>query len=223
MGKPMLKTDGVASGLTPVDSFYTRYAKRVFYVMFSVIIIPVLMPIFLVVAVLAKLDGGPVFFIQPRIGRNGTVFPCYKFRTMVVDAEGVLENLRRQNPEIDLEWRVYQKLENDPRISKIGRLLRITSLDELPQIFNVLWGHMSVVGPRPFLPDQKDIYDAAGGKLYYTLRPGITGPWQVFGRNTTKFEDRIGFDDVYSRRISFWGDIRLILSTFSVVLSKSGR
>ena len=202
---------------------YSRYTKRLLDLAMCVVLIPLLLPVLLVIWALVRLDGGAGLFIQPRVGRNGRTFMCFKFRTMVVNAEKVLEDMCARDPKIAQEWLKYQKLANDPRISRVGRVLRATSLDELPQIFNVLLGDMSLVGPRPFLPSQKELYDAAGGAAYYKVRPGITGPWQVFGRSATTFQARVQFDDTYYRKLSMIADLGLILRTVKVVVCRTGK
>jgi lipopolysaccharide/colanic/teichoic acid biosynthesis glycosyltransferase len=201
---------------------YASVGKRVLDTILAVLLLPILLPVLAVVWFLIQRDGGSAVFAQPRIGLNGRTFTCFKFRTMVVNAERVLEEMCAKDPEIAAEWHTYQKLRNDPRISKIGKILRATSLDELPQIFNVSRGDMSLVGPRPFLPSQQAIYDAAGGKAYYHMRPGITGPWQVFGRGATTFEARVSFDETYYSKLNFLADLSLIMRTARVVLCRTG-
>lgn len=142
---------------------------------------------------------------------------------MMVGAEKELTRLIAQDPEIAQEWRTFQKLKHDPRITKLGRFLRATSLDELPQIWNVLVGEMSFVGPRPMLPGQVADYVDANGYAYFALRPGVTGPWQVKGRDATTFIDRAAFDNDYARTLSFASDMKLLFATIKVVLSCTGR
>lgn len=203
--------------------FYARFVKRVLDIAMCMVLVPVLAPVMLLIWVLVRRDGGPGLFIQPRVGRDGRVFQCFKFRTMVQNAEKVLEEMCARDPAIAEEWHTYQKLRNDPRISRVGKLLRATSLDELPQIFNVLLGDMSLVGPRPFLPAQKELYDEAGGRAYYKVRPGVTGPWQVFGRSATTFSDRVKFDEAYYKNLSMTADLGLVLRTVKVVVCRTGK
>lgn len=203
------------------QNFYAAYAKRFFDLAFAGLILPILVPLMVILWVMASL-GGPGLYYQNRVGRNGKIFRCYKFRTMVPNAEKVLQDLCRLNPAIAEEWRVNQKLANDPRITSIGRFLRTTSLDELPQVWNVIKGDMSLVGPRPFMENQDAIYRAAGGRTYYTMRPGITGFWQTDGRGNSSFLSRISYDSEYSDQQSLWMDLRLILKTVTVVLKKTG-
>lgn len=208
---------------TKTQRLYAGYVKRALDLVLCVVLIPVLLPLLAVIWALVRRDGGSGLFIQPRVGRDGRVFQCFKFRTMVMNAEKVLEDMCARDPEVAAEWLKYQKLKNDPRISRVGRFLRATSLDELPQIFNVLLGDMSLVGPRPFLPSQQALYDEAGGATYYKVRPGITGPWQVFGRSATTFKARVEFDDTYYRNLSLTADLGLILRTVKVVLCRTGK
>lgn len=205
---PAMQSEVVrASKSTEFGRVYAVFGKRILDIVLALLLMPVLLPILAVIWVVIQRDGGSAVFAQPRIGLNGRSFTCFKFRTMVVNAERVLEEMCEKDPEIAAEWHTYQKLRYDPRISKIGKVLR---------------GDMSLVGPRPFLPSQKAIYDAAGGKAYYHMRPGITGPWQVFGRGATTFEDRVTFDETYYSKLNFLSDLSLILRTARVVLCRTG-
>ena len=201
---------------------YFKVGKRAFDILILLIIAPVLLPLIAVLWCLVRLDGGPGMFVQERVGRNGKIYRCIKLRTMVIDAEKVLADICANDPKAAYEWQLNQKLKVDPRITKLGRYLRATSLDELPQIFNVICGDMSFVGPRPFLPSQKLAYDRAGGNAYYHIRPGITGLWQVHGRGQTSFVTRVLFDEDYAKRLSLWTDLVLLLKTAFVVLRKTG-
>jgi len=179
--------------------------------------------VFLVlIAVAVRLaDRGPVFFAQKRVGQDGRLFSCLKFRTMVVDAEERLEEELRTNPEARSEWAVHRKLREDPRIIPfVGKILRKHSLDELPQFINVLLGDMSIVGPRPVTPEELPLY---GDKLKYYLavRPGITGAWQVSGRSELSFDQRVNLDAGYVQNWSFLRDLFIITATVRVVLSGS--
>jgi len=204
------------------ESLYARAGKRALDLLISLLLLPALLPAMVAIWLVIRRDGGAALFSQPRVGRNGRIFACYKFRTMVVDAERVLEEMCASNPEVAAEWHRFQKLRQDPRITAIGQVLRKTSLDELPQILNVLKGEMSLVGPRPFLPTQQAIYDQAGGRAYYRLRPGVTGLWQVFSRHDTTFASRVRFDETYGHNLSARGDLSLILRTAKVVLLRTG-
>ncbi|WP_082959382.1 sugar transferase [Marivivens sp. JLT3646] len=202
---------------------YQRVFKRIIDTMLVAVSLPIVVPVIAVLALIIRRDGGPAFFVQPRVGLHGHVFPCFKLRTMHVDAETRLAEMCAADPIIAAEWHRDQKLRIDPRITKFGCFLRRSSLDELPQLFNVLRGEMSVVGPRPFLPSQEDLYRQAGGRAYYAMRPGITGSWQVAGRGDTRFVDRVGFDDDYHSRLSLKEDLLILLKTVSVVIKSTGR
>jgi exopolysaccharide production protein ExoY len=181
-----------------------------------------LSPLMLLIALAIKVqDGGPVFFGQPRVGRDGRLFWCLKFRSMVERAEDQIRSLLLEDPNAAREWREKQKLAKDPRVTPLGRLLRVTSADELPQLVNVLLGDMSIVGPRPILPEQIDDYGAAFAR-YCTARPGITGLWQVSGRNETTFHRRSEFDETYLRAWNLLADVVLLARTVSVVLRGRG-
>ena len=221
LSSPMIQ---ITAGL-PLSSthLYRGFGKRLFDFTFALFLLPVLLPVIALLWLWVKRDGGPGFFIQPRVGRDGRLFNCWKLRTMVVDAEAALKKMCAEDPDCAREWRVNQKLACDPRITRAGRFLRATSLDELPQIFNVLRGDMSFVGPRPFLVDQEDIYREAGGKAYFLMRPGITGIWQVEGRSATSFAARVGFDNRYFASASLLRDLGLIAKTALIVLRRTGR
>jgi exopolysaccharide production protein ExoY len=211
-----------ATLLTRPKGFYRDTGKRAFDLALTTMLSILLLPVIFVLWVLVRLDGGPGFYSQMRVGLNGQVFRCWKLRTMQTDADATLQRMCDENPEIAREWHEKQKLEVDPRITPIGRILRATSIDELPQILNILMGHMSLVGPRPFIDHQADLYDRAGGRSYYTVRPGITGTWQVFGRGHTTFVDRVKYDTLYCRDISMWKDLFLMYKTVGVVLRRKG-
>ncbi|WP_305967890.1 MULTISPECIES: sugar transferase [unclassified Mameliella] len=180
------------------------------------------LPILLIVGAFALLiarDGHSPFYAQKRLGRNGRVFNIWKLRSMVPDAEARLSAYLDKTPAARAEWDRTQKLRNDPRITAIGRLIRKTSIDELPQMFNVLRGDMSLVGPRPMMPCQQDIYP---GTAYYALRPGITGYWQISVRNESSFAQRAGFDTAYLAQLSLINDLRVLVKTMRVVLHGTG-
>jgi undecaprenyl-phosphate galactose phosphotransferase len=183
---------------------------------------PVLLPLIGVIAVLIK-SGTPGYavYAHERIGENGRPFRCYKFRTMYKDAEEKLHEMLSLDEAIRTEWENNWKLRDDPRITKIGKFLRKTSLDELPQIFNVIKGEMSIVGPRPYLPREKsDIDDNI--HIITSAKPGITGLWQVSGRSNTGYRYRIKLDTWYVMNWSLWLDIVIILKTIKVVLKAEG-
>ena len=176
-----------------------------------------------IIALSIKINSkGPAIFSQERIGRNDRSFRCYKFRTMYNDAEKRLDTLLENNPEAKEEWEQYWKLQDDPRITTIGSFLRKTSLDELPQLFNVLKGDMSLVGPRPVTKKEIDEYYKESAKLCFGVPPGITGLWQVSGRSNTNYNYRIALDLWYVRNWNLWLDIVILLKTLKVVLNKEG-
>ncbi|WP_297998755.1 sugar transferase [uncultured Phascolarctobacterium sp.] len=169
-----------------------------------------------------KEDPGPIFFAHERIGKNGKPFPCYKFRSMVTNSQEMLQQYLAENPAAKEEWEREFKLKNDPRVTPIGKMLRRTSLDELPQIFNVLRGEMSLVGPRPVIQEELDKYYGETAKLYCTVKPGITGLWQVSGRSDTTYDERVAMDESYINNRSLLGDIVILWKTIGVVALKKG-
>ncbi len=180
------------------------------------------LPALLVLAIfipLVALDGAAPIYRQKRIGRGGKIFTMWKLRSMVPDAEARLQAYLKKNPEARAEWDRHQKLKHDPRITRIGRFIRSASIDELPQLWNVLTGDMSLVGPRPMMPCQKDIYP---GNAYYEMRPGITGAWQVSDRHESSFAERALFDTGYYQNLSLSTDLSIMLRTVGVVLKAAG-
>jgi len=203
---------------------YADYGKRIFDLTVLVLMGPMILPALLLIVTLVMLAGGKPFYAQERVGRDGRIFRCWKIRTMIADADAALARILKADAALAQEWAVNQKLARDPRVTLVGRILRKTSLDELPQLWNVLRGDMSLVGPRPFTPDQHDIYpcDRLGRRAYLELRPGLTGLWQVSRRNRGSFAERAHYDNAYAKSLSFLGDIRIILLTVTVVLSATG-
>lgn len=194
------------------------FKRAVDLLLVTIAALPVLCVV-LVLALLIALDGRSPFFAQERVGRNGRTFRMWKLRSMVTDAETQLERCLAACPRRRKEWNIHQKLRHDPRITRIGALIRKTSLDELPQLWNVLRGDMSIVGPRPMLPSQRALYP---GTAYFALRPGITGYWQVSARNDSTFAERARFDTSYLREMSLLTDLRVMLCTVRVVLTGTG-
>jgi Undecaprenyl-phosphate galactose phosphotransferase WbaP len=197
-------------------------AKRALDVIGAGLGLVLLSPFFLVVALLVRADGGPAFFAHQRVGRGGKLFGCLKFRSMVIDSQARLEALLASDPAARAEWEATRKLKNDPRITRIGRFLRSTSLDELPQLINVLRGEMSLVGPRPVQEAEIDRYYGASAAHYMAVRPGITGLWQVSGRSETSYESRVALDVSYVSRPSMLADLSILLRTPVAVLSRRG-
>ncbi len=198
---------------------YRCYGKRALEITLILIAaLPILM-VLLPLAVAVALDGGSPFYSQMRVGRHGRLYRMWKLRSMVPGAEAMLEAHLAENPRARAEWDATQKLRNDPRVTRVGRLLRKTSLDELPQLWNVLRGEMSLVGPRPMLNEQRILYP---GRDYYGLKPGITGLWQVSSRNESEFAERARFDTQYNRELSLRTDLRVIAATVGVVCRGTG-
>jgi len=195
--------------------------KRLFDILGSLTLLILLSPFLGVFSIVIKLDGGRAFFAHERIGKDGKHFLCYKFRSMVVDADKRLKDLLENDPEAQRQWERDFKLKEDPRITSLGHFLRKTSLDELPQLWNVLKGEMSLVGPRPVVEDELGRYGKC--KSYYKLvRPGMTGLWQVSGRNDTDYDHRVALDAWYVKNWSLWTDIAILFKTINVVLGKKG-
>jgi len=183
---------------------------------------PYIMLAFLVLTILIKLDSpGPVFFRQRRIGRFGRKFHLYKFRTMVQNADQALQNYLDNSPELKAQWLATHKLKQDPRVTRLGSMLRKLSLDELPQIWNIIIGDMSLIGPRPIVDAEVEKYGKCFD-LYILVRPGLTGLWQVSGRNDTTYERRVELDEYYVRNRSLKLDLQILWRTVFVVLRKYG-
>lgn len=200
--------------------FGGSFAKRLFDVGLAAATAPIWMAIIAVFALIVRLDGGPAFYSQERVGRNGRRFRCWKIRSMIVDADEVLKRHLDQDPRARAEWDVRQKLRCDPRVTWLGRFIRAVSIDELPQLWNVLRGDMSLVGPRPFMPEQAALYP---GNAYYRMRPGITGLWQVGDRNDTSFAARAAYDTRYEQEMGLITDIAILWRTVGVVLRGTGQ
>lgn len=201
------------------DTLYRNSLKRVFDIVAVVGLSFVALPLITIFALALLLSGSLPFYGQARVGRGGRVFTMYKLRTMVHNAEAMLEEHLNSSPELRAEWERTQKLKNDPRITRFGQILRKTSLDELPQLYNVLIGNMSLVGPRPMLESQVALYP---GSAYFRLRPGVTGFWQISDRNECDFADRARFDEAYDRELSLGTDLRVLTATVGVVLNGTG-
>ncbi len=199
-----------------------RILKRTLDLSLMLLLLPVVFPLCMVLALLIRLDSkGPTLFGHERVGRDGETFTAWKFRTMCTDSDAQLAAYLTSHPEAELEWLETRKLRHDPRVTRLGRLLRRLSLDELPQAWNVLRGDMSLVGPRPIMADELEWY---GDKahLYTRVRPGITGLWQVSGRNTLSYAERVRLDAYYVRNWSLWLDLVIMSQTVAVVLKAEG-
>lgn len=207
--------------LRPADltGLYGAYLKRGLDVFLVLLTAVISIPLILFLACLVMLDGRSAFFQQRRIGRDGDEFWLWKLRSMRPNSETVLAAHLEASPASAQEWADAQKLRHDPRVTPVGRFLRKSSLDELPQLWNVLKGDMSLVGPRPMMRDQARLYS---GHDYFKLRPGLTGLWQVTARNASSFEARALFDTAYAKRVGLLFDLSLMLRTISVVLRGTG-
>ncbi|WP_370212728.1 sugar transferase [Roseovarius sp.] len=203
-----------------VDGFYLVVGKRLLDILLVLLLAPLALPLILLASLALWIEGGNPFYHQDRLGRHGERFRIYKLRTMVRNADKMLETCLAKDPELRAEWDATQKLKKDPRITRIGALLRKTSLDELPQLWNVLTGEMSLIGPRPMLPEQLPLYGDAS--YYFALRPGITGSWQVSARNEDLFTQRVGMDQSYAEDLSPWRDMVILFKTVGVVLRRTG-
>ena len=202
----------------------SRFIKRCIDIAAGIVGVILLVPIIAMVYIMRivyKENDGPIFYKQQRLGKNGSVFYIHKFRSMIVDADKVLDEYLAQNPEAAREYELNHKLENDPRITKNGKFLRKASLDEWPQFIEILTGKMSLVGPRPYLVSEKE---QMGDHFKYIVRvkPGLTGPWQIAGRSDLTFDDRLKLDEEYASRCGNRRDIIIIFKTFKTVFSRKG-
>jgi undecaprenyl-phosphate galactose phosphotransferase len=206
-----------------LHSIFNQFLKNIFDYTVSLIFLPILLPTIAIFALLIKIDSpGPVFFGHNRIGKNGKVIKVYKFRTMYRDSHERLKKILESDPLAKEEWDTFYKLKDDPRVTKVGTFLRKTSLDELAQIFNVLKGNMSLVGPRPVIKDEITKYYKENAEYYYLAKPGITGLWQVSGRNEVEYDERVSLDIWYILNWSILLDIVILLKTIRVVLMREG-
>ncbi len=209
--------------MNPLSSYFARFLKRGMDLILSTVFLLLTSPLMILIALAIKLDSkGPVLFCQERVGRGGRVFRIYKFRTMYEDAEDRLEACLAEDPERRRKWLIYRKLDNDPRVTRVGRVLRRFSLDELPQLINVLKGEMSLVGPRPAMVEEIKDYYAEKAHFYLAVRPGITGLWQVSGRNNLSFDERVRLDSWYVKNWSPWLDLVILMKTIPAVLRCEG-
>lgn len=198
---------------------YRKGLKRAMDVALVTMAAPIVAPLVAALALAVSRDGGRPFYSQLRVGKDGRQFRMWKLRSMVVDADTRMAGYLASNPAARAEWDATQKLRNDPRVTRLGTILRKTSLDELPQLWNVLVGDMSLVGPRPMMPCQQELYP---GVAYYALRPGITGFWQTAGRHRTTFQARAEYDAAYEAELGFTTDVRILMRTVKVVANASG-
>lgn len=197
-------------------------AKRGIDILAALVFFTVFLPVYVALAIGVRWSShGPALYSQSRVGRHGRIFRFYKFRSMVVDSDEVLTSFLDSDSNAKSEWEQYQKLNNDPRITRFGRFIRKTSLDELPQFWNVLKGEMSLVGPRPCMPQQERLYGRHWA-TYCALKPGLTGLWQVSGRNKLTYAQRVRLDARYANEWSLWLDAKILLKTVKVVLTNDG-
>lgn len=220
----IMVASGLPEAVTSLDSgpsfgFYSRLLKRPLDIALVLLALPIILPVAIFVLIAVAIDGGSPFYTQTRLGKSGRHFRMWKFRSMVRNADQQLEAFLASNPAARKEWDSTQKLKRDPRITSIGRFIRKSSLDELPQLWNVLRGDMSIVGPRPMMVDQAVQYPGAD---YYHMRPGVTGLWQITDRNDSTFAERATFDAQYARTLSLRNDVKILGKTFGVVLRCTG-
>lgn len=215
--------DGLDLGRTAAPAstgFYRNWTKRGLDLALIFMCSPfVLVLMVFMAAIVALTSAGSPFYRQERVGLHGKTFTMWKLRTMIPNADAALARHLQSNPAARAEWATTQKLKNDPRITRVGTILRRTSLDELPQLLNVLKGEMSLVGPRPMLPEQQAMYP---GAAYYRMLPGITGLWQISARNESAFAERAFFDSRYDAKMSFMTDLKTLLATVRVVTQATG-
>ena len=200
-----------------------RFIKRIFDIVCGLIGLICLIPLTILVKIISVYSGDhkSIFYTQKRIGKNGREFKLYKFRSMVPNADEILEQTLKMDKVRAEEWKKYQKFEHDPRITKIGNILRKTSLDEVPQFINILKGDMSMIGPRPLVPGELDSHDG-NHEIYESVRPGITGWWACNGRSATTYAERLELEYYYVKNKSLWLDIKCVFKTISAVICKKG-
>lgn len=205
-----------------VGRFFYLFIKRMFDIVIGIIGIVFLIPVSIIVKIinLVNKDYAPIFYSHIRIGKNGKEFKLYKYRSMKPNADELLKELLKDK-KYAKEWKENQKFENDPRITKVGKILRKTSLDELPQFINVLLGHMSLIGPRPLVRGELDEHNG-NHEIYESVKPGITGWWACNGRSATTYEQRLELEYYYAQNFSLWLDIKCIFKTIKIVLERKG-
>ena len=195
--------------------------KRLFDLTVSAALLLVLLPVMALLTFMLSRDGGGAFYGHRRVGKHGKMFTCQKFRTMVTDADKILEDLLQSDERARNDWKDGFKLKDDPRVTRIGKFLRRYSLDELPQLWNVLIGEMSLVGPRPIVEEELDRYGIDVG-YYLMAKPGITGLWQISGRSDVDYTERVALDIWYAKNWSLWYDLVILLGTVRVVIAREG-
>jgi exopolysaccharide production protein ExoY len=204
-------------GYSPLQN---DWGQRLFDLLFCLLLAPILLPIMLILALLVRFSStGPVFYSQPRVGRDQKLFRCYKLRTMHLNADQHLKELLGSCAQLRAEWESHQKLQQDPRVTRLGSWLRKSSMDELPQLWNVIRGDMSLVGPRPYLVEQLATRTGDELSAITAVRPGLTGLWQTSGRSRLSFEERVALDVTYAQSRSLRSDLALLLKTIPMVLA----
>ncbi|MEB8386049.1 sugar transferase [Rhodobacteraceae bacterium KMM 6894] len=219
-GRQIANNHDVAPVPPTPTGLYRTHGKRALDIFMVLASAPVALLLIGLSALALWIEGGSPFYRQARLGKGGMTFSLLKLRTMVRDADSQLADYLATDPELRREWDAYQKLKHDPRITRVGNFLRKTSLDELPQLWNVLIGDMSLIGPRPMLPEQLTMYGDT--RCYDALRPGITGLWQVSDRNESLFEMRTELDRDYNKSLSFLSDLKVLLRTVGAVMKRTG-
>jgi exopolysaccharide production protein ExoY len=216
------QTEAHAPLLVPMHNPLALAAKRAIDLLGVAVFIVGFLPLYVLVAVLVRRSSpGPAHYWQDRVGQGGRHFHFYKFRSMVVNGDEVLTSFLDSDPSAKSQWEEFQKLDDDPRITRFGRFIRRTSIDELPQLWNVLKGEMSLVGPRPCMPSQEKYYGRYW-KTYCAMKPGLTGLWQVSGRNKLTYDQRVKLDVYYAREWSLWLDLKILFKTVRVVITGDG-
>ncbi len=197
--------------------------KRLFDIAFSLFVLFTLSPLYLLIGIAIKLSSdGPIFYKSVRVKKNFELFPCWKFRTMYIDADRRLAEILEKDKILKEEWNLFRKMQNDPRITPLGKFLRKTSLDEFPQFYNVLKGDLSIVGPRPYFQEEIDVYVKDKAPMILSIKPGLTGIWQTSGRNTLTIMQRIALDEKYLETQSFFLDIKIIFKTIKLIFISHG-
>lgn len=220
--RPSAANEGLTRAESGTFLIYRGVGKRIFDILFVIALAPLLVLIVAVLSVIIKSDGGPAFYGHWRVGRSGKEFRCWKLRSMTVNAAQELEKHLAENPSAKVEWEENFKLVNDPRVTRVGRFIRKTRLDELPQFWNVLVGDMSIVGPRPVTSQELELFGDAASSIL-SVRPGITGPWQVTGCSDTSYAERVQMDKAYTTKICLKTDMALVARTVVVMLQMTGR